>query len=253
MEGQRGRGNESYDWSKFDTDSYFGHYYNEAHPDDDALCRLATEALGRAAPAGQPLDVIDVGTGPNLLPLLTALPRAGRLTAWEYAPTNIAWLKAELEGDAPRWQWQHYWRLVRETAEDGDRLAENPLEALRGKVDVHQGSIFDLPTAGWDAATMFFCAESMTQRQDEFDRACRCFAGAVRPGGTLVGAFLNRSDGYVVAGRDFPVLEVTPDSVLSAFGDMIDDVKIEMIGIVEEQIRSGYAGMILLTATRSNS
>ena len=38
MEGQRERGNESYDWSKFDIDSYLGHYYNEAHPDDDALC-----------------------------------------------------------------------------------------------------------------------------------------------------------------------------------------------------------------------
>jgi hypothetical protein len=99
---------------------------------------------------------------------------------------------------------------------------------------------------------MFFCAESMTQRQDEFDRACRCFAGAVRPGGTIIGAFLNRSDGYVVAGRDFPVLEVTPDSVLAALDGMIETPKIDMIGIVDEQIRSGYAGMILLTATRSN-
>ena len=250
MEGERGRGNESYDWSKFDTDYYFGHYYNEAHPDDDALCRRTTEALLRAAPVGAELAVIDVGTGPNLLPLLTALPRAGRLTAWEYAPTNVAWLNDELAGGEPRWPWQHYWRLVRETVPGGDGFPDNPLAALRGKVDVHQGSIFDLPQARWDAGTMFFCAESMTQRQDEFDRACGCFARAVRPGGTIVGAFLNRSDGYVVAGRDFPVLEVTPESVLAAFDGLIDGAGIELIGIVEEQIRSGYAGMILLTARR---
>src|SRR5262245_24404119 len=231
MEGQRGRGNASYDWSKFDVDSYLGHYYNEAHPDDDALCRRAAEALMRAAPLGAELEVIDVGTGPNLMPLLTALPRAGRLTAWEYADVNIAWLNEELRGAEPRWQWQHYWRLVRESVAGGDRLPESPLEALRGKVDVHQGSIFDLPQARWDAATMFFCAESITQRQDEFERACRCFAGAVRPGGTLVGAFLNRSDHYAVADYEFPGAQATRESVLAAFGEMITDATIEMIGI----------------------
>lgn len=253
MEGQRERGNASYDWSRFDVDSYLGHYYNEAHPDDDALCRLATEALMRAAPVGAQLDVIDVGTGPNLMPLLAAAPRAGRLTAWEYAPTNIAWLKEELQCDHSRWQWQHYWRLVRETVPNGAELPENPLEALRGRVDARQGSIFDLPEAGWDAGTMFFCAESITQRQDEFERACRCFAGAVRPGGTLVGAFLNRSDHYAVADYEFPGARATRESVLAAFGDMIADVAIEMIGIVEEEIRIGYSGTILLTATRARS
>lgn len=253
MDGQRERGNASYDWSRFDVDSYLGHYYNEAHPDDDALCRLAAETLMRASPLGAELDVIDVGTGPNLMPLLAAVPRAGRLTAWEYAPNNIAWLRQELQGDQPRWQWQHYWRLVRETVPNGAELPENALEALRGRVDPRQGSIFDLPAAGWDAATMFFCAESITQRQDEFERACRCFAGAVRPGGTLVAAFLNRSDHYAVADYEFPGARATRESVLAAFGDMIADAAIEMIGIVEEEIRIGYSGTILLTATRARS
>ena len=53
--------------------------------------------------------------------------------------------------------------------------------------------------------------------------------------------------------RDFPVLEVTPDSVLAAFGGMIEAPMVDMIGIVEEQIRSGYAGMILLRAVRSGA
>ena len=100
---------------------------------------------------------------------------------------------------------------------------------------------------------MFFCAESITQRQGEFERACRRFAGAVRAGGTLVGAFLHHSDAYVVGGYEFPGAQVTPDSVLAAFGDLITDAEIEMIGIVEQEIRSGYAGTILLTATRSQT
>jgi len=87
--------------------------------------------------------------------------------------------------------------------------------------------------------------------QDEFERACRCFAGAVRPGGTLVGAFLNRSDHYAVADYEFPGAQATRESVLAAFDGMIADVAIEMIGIVEEEIRVGYSGTILLTATRA--
>jgi hypothetical protein len=48
------------------------------------------------------LDVVDVGTGPNLIPLFCALPRARRLTAWEYAESNVALLDAELRRDEMR-------------------------------------------------------------------------------------------------------------------------------------------------------
>jgi hypothetical protein len=46
--------------------------------------------------------VVDVGTGPNLIPLFCALPRARRLTAWEYAESNVALLDAELRRDEMR-------------------------------------------------------------------------------------------------------------------------------------------------------
>lgn len=46
---------------------------------------------------------------------------------------------------------------------------------------VKQGSIFDLPERTWDAATMFFCAESITEHQDEFEAACAAFARCVKP------------------------------------------------------------------------
>ena len=80
-----------------------------------------------------------------------------------------------------------------------------PIPALRAKTALRQGSIFDLPQRAWDAATMFFCAESITGRQDEFEAACAAFARCVRPGGALIAAFLVRSAGYVVADRPFPL------------------------------------------------
>jgi hypothetical protein len=94
---------------------------------------------------------------------------------------------------------------------------------------------------------MFFCAESITERHDEFEAACAAFARSVKPGGALVAAFLVRSAGYVVAERPFPVLSLSPESIETTFAAHANHVRAERIGIVEREIRSGYSGFIFLT------
>jgi hypothetical protein len=245
-----GHGNADYAWSEFDSEAYFQHYYGEPHPDDDLVIRAAVHALKGALPAGgDALDVVDVGTGPNLIPLFCALPRARRITAWEYAQSNVAWLNEELQRDAMRPQWQHFWGVTRAAYGPDWALPDNPIPALRERCRVLQGSVFDLPERTWDAATMFFCAESITERQDEFEAACAAFARSVRTGGLLAAAFLVRSEGYVVADRPFPVLKLSPESIDGVFRTCADNVRAELIGIVEREIRSGYAGFIFLTGT----
>jgi hypothetical protein len=69
-------GNADYQWSRFDSEAYFQHYYGEPHPDDDRVIRGAVEAIKRAPPFDAALDIVDVGTGPNLIPFFCALPRA---------------------------------------------------------------------------------------------------------------------------------------------------------------------------------
>ena len=89
---------------------------------------------------------------------------------------------------------------------------------MADRTEVVQGSIFDLPQRRWDAATMFFCAESITAEQQEFERACAAFAGAVKPGGVLAAAFLAGSRGYRVGEENYPAVAVDPPaaSVLKA-------------------------------------
>jgi SAM-dependent methyltransferase len=239
-------GNADYQWAQFDSEAYFQHYYGEPHPDDELVIRCAVEAMKQARPTDAELDVVDVGTGPNLIPFFCALPRARRLTAWEFAESNVAWLEAEMRRPEMRPQWRHFWAVTREAYRPA-LLPEDPMPILRAKCIVRQGSIFELPERSWDAATMFFCAESITERQDEFEAACAAFARCVRPGGTLAAAFLVRSSGYVVADRRFPVLRLSAESIERVFAQHAHSIKAERIGIVEREIRSGYAGFVFLT------
>ena len=239
------KGGEGDEWVNFDSEAYFKHYYGDPHPDDDLVLRMICDVFKAA---DSPLHTIDVGTGPNLYPFFAALPRAHRLTAWEYSSANVAWLNAELQREVMRPQWEHFWKVVCDAYGSGWELPSDPIAALRRKASVRQGSIYDLPKREWDAATMFFCAEAVTDKQDEFDKACGCFAGAVRPGGMLAAAFILNSPGYEVGGRPYPVMNLTEKSLRRTFDGFADAVTTQTIGMTKEEVRSGYTGMCFVTA-----
>ncbi len=241
--------NADYRWAEFDSEAYFQHYYGEPHQDDERVIRLAVAAVKAAPPPGAELDVVDVGTGPNLFPLFCTVPRARRLTAWEYAESNIAWLEAELDRSEARWQWRHFWNVARDAWGPDHRLPDDPTSLLKERCAIRRGSIFELPERAWDAATMFFCAESITGNRDEFEVACAAYARCVKPGGLLAAAFLVRSGGYVVADRPFPVLHVTAEEIEETFARYARIESAEKVGIVEREIRSGYSGFVFITGT----
>jgi hypothetical protein len=239
--------NADYRWAEFDSEAYFQHYYGEPHSDDDRVIRLAVEAVKSAPPLGAELDVVDVGTGPNLFPLFCTLPRARRLTAWEYAESNVAWLEAELMRQEARWQWRHFWDVARDAYAPDYRLPEDPTHLLREKCTIRRGSVFELPKRTWDAATMFFCAESITGSRDEFEAACAAYTSCVKPGGMLAAAFLVRSGGYIVADRPFPVLHLLAEEIEETFARHGEILKAEKVGTVEREIKSGYSGFVFIT------
>lgn len=240
-------GNADFSWDRFDSESYFQHYYGEPHPDDDLVIQHAVRALKNfSAGMSEPLDLVDVGTGPNFIPLFAALPVAAKLTAWEYSSNNIAWLRAELDKPDMRSQWTHFWNVTRQ-AYAPDATPDDPIPNLRAKTTLIQGSIYDLPERRWNGATMFFCAESITGRMDEFETGCAAFARCVKPGGLLAAAFLVHSGGYIVGDRPFPVLSLTAEKIEEIFKLHARDVAVERIGIVEREIRSGYSGFVFLT------
>jgi len=240
-------------WHAFDPEAYFEHYYGEPHADDDTLTFLAALALRAAQPSPDcGLDVIDVGTGPSLIPLLAALPVATRLTAWEYAKPNLDWLGTELTTPNLRPQWLHFWHQVKaahnsQCCVSSPLLPHDPLPLLRKRVRIVRGSIFDLPRHSYDVATMFFCAESITSSPADFETALAAFIATVRPGGSVVAAFLAGSSGYSVSGRRFPAVTLTAAQLEAVLQARLATFDVTPIGVSEKEIRSGYTGAIFVS------
>jgi hypothetical protein len=244
--------NKDADWNAFDPEGYFQHYYGDPHPDDDALTYLAARALRSVACSSRSLDIVDVGTGPSLIPLLAALPVATRLTAWEYSKPNLEWLAKELTGPTLRPQWQHFWQRVKaahslDGANASPMLPHDPLPPLVQRTRLLRGSIFDLPPRTFDAATMFFCAESITSNTHEFQTAVSAFTETVRPGGLIAAAFLAGSSGYEVSGRRYPAVAIDTEDIAACLVGRVQALEFTPIGLSSSEIRSGYCGAIFVT------
>ena len=112
--------------------------------------------------------------------------------------------------------------------------------------------MFDLPEARWDLGTMFFVAESITEDPAEFRAAVAHFVGALKPGAPFAAAFMAGSDGYPVAGTDFPALPITPDDVKRHLTELgVREPSVELLE-TKHRVRDGYAGMIVATGFASN-
>lgn len=230
-------------WAGFDPDAYFAEYYGEPHR-DDVTAAQRTAAFLRSVAGDAKLDMVDIGTGASLIPLLAALPVARTLTAWEYGAANVAWLKQEVQRESLRPQWQTFWSAV------GDGVIA-PAATLAASAQIVQGSIFDLPRAHWQGATMFFCAESITGSVDEFARACARFVRCTLPGAPLVAAFLAESRGYAFGDARYPAVPVTADLLVRIFAPLAGAISIERICSEQFSGVNGYTGMLLLSARAS--
>jgi hypothetical protein len=231
------------EWDSFDSEAYFHDNYGDLLREDAEIIRIVADHFQRCAPRRRRANAIDVGSGTNLYPALTMLPFAGRITLYERAYSNREWLARQLE--RPAESWRRFWREICGRP-DYDRIAK-PFEELGSRAQVVKGNVFHLPSRRYDIGTMFFVAESVSARADEFERAVRQFVGSLTPTAPFAAAFMRNSSGYDVAGHTFPASAVDENDVGRCLADVaeIDDIQ-----VVESHLHDGYSGMIVATGRR---
>jgi hypothetical protein len=237
------------DWERFDPTAYVAANYRSISDADRWIAEALLGAWGEiGVRLGGGLDAIDVGAGPNLYPALVALPSVRRLSLIEYSKSNRRYLEAQREELGPDWE---EWLGLLEALAPETHGSANLRSSLVARVEVRQGDIFALPEATVDVGQMFFCAESITRNPEEFVRACRCFAEAVRPGGELLAAFMTGSTGYATAGPRYPAVPIGAVDVRAALAGLCEIRRLESVP-GGGNVRDGHEGMLFLAARRGS-
>ncbi|MFE0463086.1 class I SAM-dependent methyltransferase [Kitasatospora sp. NPDC058965] len=242
---RRPRRNRDADWDRWPVQAYLAENYRELHPADAAVIRHHSAAY-RALAAGSVDRSLEVGSGPNLYPLLLAGAASRRIDAVETSASGIAYLRDQL-ARGPDESWRAFYDLCRTLNPD---LPPTPAEALAGVRVVH-ADLRDLPAGRYGLASMSFVAESVTEAFDEFADICRRFAASVRPGGLLLAAFMENMPSYRLGeGPEWPGCPVDRAAVREVFAPLTDGLRITRIDSDPTLPDYGDSGMLLLRAER---
>lgn len=228
-------------WERFDTGGYVADNYATVHPlDRDIIAALSPHYA--AIPAGSLASSLDVGTGPNLYPLMLVAAASRRLEAVDCSTPNLRYLQRVCEkGPGPGWQ--HFWALCRE---HNPALPDDVDDVLR-RVEVRRGDAFALPSRRHDLVSMFFVAESVTGVAAEFEQLCRSFADAAVPGGHLVAAFMAGMPSYELGGECLPSYPVDEGAIRAALRGHADDLRLRRLP-ADPTLPYEHDGVLLLTA-----
>ena len=235
-------GNADFEWNAFDSASYHGHNYVKLHQNDLVFVKELRDFFAAELQGGEGLHGVDVGAGANLYPSLAMLPFCAKLTLIDYSTSNVAWLQHETQSYAA--SWNPFWDILAE-AEPYSAI-DKPRLLLRQRAQAEAGSIFQLPREKWDLGTMFFVAESISERKEEFMAAVHSFIGTLRPGAPFAAGFMENSTGYQVGSRAFPAVEIRDTDVkesLRSLAEIRPPIRLEA---GDSPIRAGYTGMILV-------
>jgi hypothetical protein len=243
-------GNAEFQWDSFDSEAYYSHNYDHLRKDDAQIIRIVSDYFQshdrRSGRSAQLVKAIDVGSGTNLYPALTMLPYASEITLFEHAYTNREWLVDSLTHPQKSWK-QEFWAEIAEDRPAYENI-RNPLDTLATRARIERGNVFELAPAQYGMGTMFFVAESITARNDEFRRATRKFVDSLLPNAPFAAAFMSGSAGYYVAGLRFPACAIGEKDIRTCLepAARIDDIRT----VESNDLREGYCGMIVATGRK---
>ncbi|MEU8817568.1 hypothetical protein [Actinoplanes sp. NPDC048796] len=239
--------NRDANWDLWPVPDYLDEVYREVRADDDAVL-VHHSAFFRRFPAGHFGRSLELGAGPNLYPLMLSAAVSREIEAVEPSTASVSYLEGQLR-DGPEESWQPFYARCRELQ---PALPVTLSEAL-ARVRVRRGGAADLTPQSYDLASMHFVAESATESPDEFRDLCHAFAGAVRPGGWLVAAFMENMGRYRIAdGPVWPGYPVDSAAVQEVFAPLTDELTIDRVNSAPTGEGYETTGMVLLTARTRN-
>ncbi|MFC9595089.1 class I SAM-dependent methyltransferase [Streptomyces sp. NPDC056944] len=239
------RRNRDADWNAWPVDAYLAENYRRLHPCDIGVIRHHAAVYRRFAP-GSLSRTLELGAGPNLYPLMLAGAASLGIDAVEPSAASVRYLRAQLAHGIDD-SWAPFYALCRSL---DPALPERCADALR-RVRVLRGTAADLVPGAYDLASMNFVAESVTEDFDEFTAVCDAFVHSVRPGGTLLAAFMERMPSYRIGtGPVWPACPVDEPALRAVFVPRTTGLRITRLAKDRTLPEYGDTGVLLLVAER---
>ena len=234
------------DWDKFDCDAYVSKNYSEVSVPDRAILEQLIDIHGTLPPGG---EMIEIGAGPNLYPLIAASIHRDRILVTDVSDTNLRYLQQHIALPQTSEPWNRWLTLTQQIDPAYDYLGSN-LNILRDRCRFERVSVYDLPEAAWDFSSMHFVAESISNEYREFVLACEKSLRCVRPGGSFVASFMLSSHGYSTGDIDYPATAVGADEILSVLSRDCDELNHIILEGSENIVREGHTGILFAFGTR---
>jgi hypothetical protein len=234
------------DWDRWPVGDYLAENYRQLHPSDDAVLVHHSAFYRGFAPGGLARS-LEFGVGPNLYPLMLAAAASRRIDAVDRSLACLAYLAEQLR-TGPDPSWLPFYARCRQL---NPALPADPAAALSRVRPIHADARAVRPGA-YDAASMNFVAESVTEDAVEFAGFCGAFIRSVRPGGHLVAAFMENMASYELGdGSRWPAYAVGSATVRETFAPHVERLTVTRIDADPSLPDYGYTGMVLLTARRA--
>ena len=191
------------------------------------VLRCYHDAL-QSLPSSSDLKVLDYGSGPVILPTISAATKASEIVLSDYTNQNRSALQQWLDGDSAAFDWApHFTFVVRDLEGKGEQEVAERQDLVRKlvKAVVHCDITQDPPIERgydqmYDVVISSLVLEDASQNLDEYASNASKLSKLVKPGGLiLIYGVENKLCYYKVGNRKFPDVYITPEFAVQAFKD----------------------------------
>ena len=203
------------DFKDFSPSDYLREYYSTIGKENAFLLEFLHATYYKFPIGG---NLIEIGGGPTLYQLISASEVVESITFAEFHPDNLKVLKDWLKNNDSAFDWSPFLEYVKNL--EGINSIDILEKRMRKKITrVIPCDLFnENPTSKsekFDIISMNFCAESITNTKEDFEKVMKNCLSLLKDGGYLIMTALKGANYYRVGQKNFPAYAITEDYLLN--------------------------------------
>lgn len=201
--------------------AYLAEFYSEILAEDDALLKFFAENAGVLESCH---EVVDIGGGPTIYPLISIAPLCRRITFCDYLRTNLDEVRAWASDKPESYDWSVFIErsLVHENKEHGPDAVKARESIVKEKiVDFLRCDAFQSDPIGeqyrhsFDVISSHYVSESITSNKRDWDRVMSNILSLLKPSGHIFMTFTEGLDYWLLGAERYSACNLTQQDIVT--------------------------------------